>query len=634
MLAYLYSIRSKLILSIIGIALLVGGSSLVIARMVLYDSILEEAKARVGSHLMEIEEILHKDLREIKLALLLLSKDAALQKALKEKDLKRAKSIVSQLHRVLRADFAGVAAKDLKASVSRHVEPFYLECERIRAPISGISVLDADFLITEDPSLYEKARIIIEGEGDKGEINSALSLVSAVPVFDGSSLVGVIYSGVILNRNFELVDRIRDTIFQVKGASAPSPGTVTVFLEDVRVSTNVETSSGERAIGTKVSEEVRKHVLEEGKMWLGRAFVVKDWYISAYKPIKDIRGKIVGMVYVGIPERRYTEIWKRANVVLIPVTLGALLLAVLLGYYLTDGILRPVRRLIDSAREVQRGNFSVKIGEKSRDEIGILQGVFEEMVESLKQREKIKDMEKEILYLKSEKQASIGKLAAGVAHEINNPLTGVLTYTHLLLQREDIPQDAKEDLKVVLEATERVRKIVKGLLSFSREMPLEKEPTDINELIRSTLALTENQALIKGVNLVFEPKAQIPPILLDRNQMQSVILNLVVNALDATSKGGTIKVTTDILAQTDSKGDLQKYVQISVADTGCGIAPENLERIFDPFFTTKEVGQGTGLGLAVAKGVVERHGGTISVKSELGKGSVFTIELPVPRPNE
>ncbi|MEM3490054.1 MAG: cache domain-containing protein, partial [Nitrososphaerota archaeon] len=441
-------------------------------------------------------------------------------------------------------------------------------------------------------------------------------------------------SGVILNRNFELVDRIRDTIFQVKGASAPSPGTVTVFLEDVRVSTNVETSSGERAIGTKVSEEVRKHVLEEGKMWLGRAFVVKDWYISAYKPIKDIHGKTVGMVYVGIPERRYTEIWKRANVVLIPVTLGALLLAVLLGYYLTDGILRPVRRLIDSAREVQRGNFSVEIGEKSRDEIGILQGVFEEMVESLKQREKIKDMEKEILYLKSEKQASIGKLAAGVAHEINNPLTGVLTYTHLLLQREDIPQDAKEDLKVVLEATERVRKIVRGLLSFSREMPLEKEPTDINELIRSTLALTENQALIKGVNLVFEPRAQIPPILLDRNQMQSVILNLVVNALDATSKGGTIKVTTDILAQTDSKGDLQKYVQISVADTGCGIAPENLERIFDPFFTTKEVGQGTGLGLAVAKGVVERHGGTISVKSELGKGSVFTIELPVPRPDE
>jgi two-component system NtrC family sensor kinase len=249
------------------------------------------------------------------------------------------------------------------------------------------------------------------------------------------------------------------------------------------------------------------------------------------------------------------------------------------------------------------------------------------MLTSLQERDKRQKVESEIKLLQSEKQASIGKLAGGVAHEINNPLTGIFTFTHMLLRRQDIPEEVRTDLETIGQETERVRKIVKGLLDFSRQTELDREPTDVNRVVRSTLSLVENQALIKGVSLHFEPGEGLPMITLDRNQMQSVLLNIVINALDATEPGGSITVTSGMGVSTSHPG--QNGIEILCTDTGCGIPPENLSKLFDPFFTTKEVGHGTGLGLSVSYGIVERHGGTIWVQSKVGKGSTFKIWLPV-----
>jgi two-component system NtrC family sensor kinase len=165
------------------------------------------------------------------------------------------------------------------------------------------------------------------------------------------------------------------------------------------------------------------------------------------------------------------------------------------------------------------------------------------------------------------------------------------------------------------------------LLDFSRQTELDREPTDVNRLVRFTVSLVENQALVKGVNLKFEKGDGLPMVTLDRNQMQSVLLNLIINALDATESGGQINVTTGIGVSATKPG--QKGIEIVCSDTGCGIAPENLDKIFDPFFTTKEVGQGTGLGLSVSYGIVERHGGSIWVQSKAGRGSAFTVWLPI-----
>ncbi len=293
---------------------------------------------------------------------------------------------------------------------------------------------------------------------------------------------------------------------------------------------------------------------------------------------------------------------------------------------------RPVQQLIEASNQVSQGNFSPEIGPISQSEIGVLQKTFKEMLTSIQERDKRQKVESETKLLQSEKQASVGKLAGGVAHEINNPLTGIVTFTHMLLRRNDIPEEVRADLETIGQETERVRKIVKGLLDFSRQTELDRESTDVNRLVRQAITLVENQALIKGVNLTFEPGDGLSMVTLDRNQMQSVLLNIIINALDATDPGGSITITTNIGISTSKPG--QKGIEILCTDTGCGIPPENLNRLFDPFFTTKEVGHGTGLGLSVSYGIVERHGGTIWVQSKVGKGSTFKVWLPTEEQSE
>ena len=288
--------------------------------------------------------------------------------------------------------------------------------------------------------------------------------------------------------------------------------------------------------------------------------------------------------------------------------------------------------LYQIAGRVSNGDLSARVQRMARSEIGQLQSTFNQMVGSLSQREARQREESEAKLLHSERQASVGRLAAGVAHEINNPLTGTLTFTHLLLRRKDLPEDAQRDLEVIARSTERVRDIVRGLLDFSRQTQLKPEPLDINALIKHTLSLVENQALLKGIELRQELGQGLKVCTLDRSQMQSVVLNIVLNAIDATERGGSITVGTSASVATDPSGEdgiAREGIQIVVSDTGCGIPPEDMPRLFEPFFTTKEVGKGTGMGLSVSRGIVEKHGGAIRVTSTVGRGSTFVIWLPV-----
>jgi two-component system NtrC family sensor kinase len=318
--------------------------------------------------------------------------------------------------------------------------------------------------------------------------------------------------------------------------------------------------------------------------------------------------------------------------VFILITLAGMIVAIGVGFLLTNRIVNPVRQLITASSEVSKGNLEPEIGPISKNEIGILQKNFSDMLSSFRERDRRQRAESERQLLQSEKQAGIGRLAAGVAHEINNPLTGVLTFTHMLLRRTDINDEIRSDLQTIARETDRVRTIVKGLLDFSRQTALEKEPTDINKMVKTTIGLVENQALIKGITLEFKPKEGLPVRRVDRNQLQSVILNMIINAFDATEPGGKVIVSTDLTVSGITRG--QKGIEIAIADTGSGIPAEHLDKLFDPFFTTKEVGQGTGLGLSVSYGIIERHGGTIRVQSEVGKGSTFTIGLPLEESDE
>jgi two-component system NtrC family sensor kinase len=224
--------------------------------------------------------------------------------------------------------------------------------------------------------------------------------------------------------------------------------------------------------------------------------------------------------------------------------------------------------------------------------------------------------------LRSEKLASIGRLAAGIAHEINNPLTSVLTFSSLLLRRTE-KEEQKEKLDIIVKETTRCREIVRDLLNFARHGEPKKEKCSINQVIESALSLTKNQLKVSEMRIAVQKElGELPLLQLDPNQMLEVIVNIIINALDAMAEGGELGIKTGLTEDA-------KAVEIKISDTGYGISKENLEKVFDPFFTTKEVGKGTGLGLAVTYGIIDGHNGTIDVESEVGKGTTFVIRLPL-----
>ena len=637
------SIRSKLIISILGVSFLVGAVSLMVGGQLLYKAFLNEATNRIRLDLNSAREIYRNRIRGIKVALNTTTLGSGFRSALNTQDAPELINRLGSLSQQAGLDFAGIVTQKgttlcrigphaIPTKKTQVVNPIARKVLHGREPVAGTVILGKDFLWAENPALADQAHIPVlptpkASPGVEGEVEGGMALAAAVPVFDGTKVLGILYGGVLLNRNFSVVDQVRDTVFQHEIYKGRNIGTATIFFNDIRVSTNVLTPAGERAIGTRVSEEVKERVLNEGEHWTGRAFVVNDWYITAYEPLEDIFEERVGMLYVGVLEAKYADVRTKALSIFILLTVAGIALAIGLGYMLESVMLRPINRLIKASTQVANGNFSPEIGPVSKSEIGVLQETFTSMLASLQERDRRIRAENEIKLLQSEKQANIGRLAAGVAHEINNPLTGVLTFTHMLIQRKDIADDVRSDLKAIAQQTERVRSIIKNLLGFSRQTEINPEPMDVNRVVSTAVLLIRNQALVKGINLKFKPGEGIPPLVLDANQMQSVMLNLLFNALDATKRGDSIMISTDI--GTSGNGMTRQGVEIHVKDTGCGIPAENLDKLFDPFFTTKDVGQGTGLGLAVSSGIVQRHGGNITVQSTVGKGSTFTVWLPI-----
>jgi two-component system NtrC family sensor kinase len=640
----IYTTRFRLISAFLGVCILVGGLSLLVGGQLLNKSVLNEATNRIRLDLNAAREIYNNDETRLRLALQITGQERSCLEAVSFRDTEYVKDRLSALAKEMRLDFAGVVDPSgrtlvrLTGSGDDRVEggpllpsnPAALLCLENRSTVAGTVVLDREILMAENPELAEQARIELiptprAAPRPETEETSGMTITCAVPLFEENTLIGAIYGGVLLNRSTEIVDRVRETVFQEEVYQGRSIGTATIFFNDLRISTNVMSARGERAIGTRVSEEVRNKVLGEGKRWTDRAFVVNDWYITAYEPIIDIFNRRVGILYVGVLEAKYVDIRRNTLLVFVLITAAGMVIAIAMGYLLGQRILKPVHRLIAMSRRVSAGDLSAEIGPISSSEIGVLQKTFQEMLSSLRERDRSQRAESELKLLQSEKQASVGRLAAGVAHEINNPLTGVLTFTHMLLRREDINEEIREDLQTIADSTERVRRIVKGLLDFSRQTKIEPEPTDLNALIEQTLPLVANQALVKGVIFCFDPGKDIPLRTLDRSQVQSVLLNIILNAIDATDKGGHINIYTRL-----SAGPRQtKAIEVEISDAGCGVPPEHLDKLFDPFFTTKEVGKGTGLGLSVSQGIIERHGGTIRVQSTIGQGSIFTICFPL-----
>jgi two-component system NtrC family sensor kinase len=300
-------------------------------------------------------------------------------------------------------------------------------------------------------------------------------------------------------------------------------------------------------------------------------------------------------------------------------------------------VYRPVKELIDGTHRVAGGDLDYRLPVRSEDELGDLAASFNKMTaevagvqSKIEEQVRRKTAELERIHktlLNSEKMASIGKLAATVAHEINNPLFGILTYARLVLRevmKHDFPQrdDLAEQLQTIERESKRCGDIVKNLLTFSRQQPSHREPNDLNVVVHRAVLLVKHKLEMQNIELVETLADSLPPVDCDANQIQQVILVLLVNASEAMPKGGRLEVATEFDSRTEQGS-------VRVTDTGSGIPADALARIFDPFFTTKEDQNRTGLGLAVAHSIVEQHAGEITVRSTPGEGTEFHVLLPI-----
>lgn len=361
----------------------------------------------------------------------------------------------------------------------------------------------------------------------------------------------------------------------------------------------------------------------------------------AHPPEKTVLGVLDVLLSLQKTDERIERLFKR-TIPWAAVTVG--ILSLIIGLFLKVRVYNPTKALLEATKRIGGGDFSYRISLKSDDELGELARAFNRMVEQLERanaeirelvdnlEQKVKERTEELQYihqqlLQTEKLAALGKLAASVAHEINNPLTGVLTYIKLMqkklqsVQENQNLQKFQSYLTVMEKETERCATIVKNLLDFARKRePSFKEGVDVNAVLEDAISLVSNKLTLQNVTLERE-FSDLPPITADPGQLRQAFLNLLLNAIEAIQdSSGVVEVRTSFSERDNS-------VIVEISDTGVGIKEEDLQRIFDPFFTTKE--KGTGLGLSVVYGIVNSHRGQISVKSKVGQGTTFTIKLPV-----
>jgi two-component system NtrC family sensor kinase len=475
---------------------------------------------------------------------------------------------------------------------------------------SATEIIPADLLA--QVGLDEQAQITLietlkatQEPFDPREGTAGLALISIYPFLDDQgNEVGAVLAAYLFNNDFTLVDRVKE----IAGVD-----TVTVFFGDLRVSTNVLTEDGERAVGTRVSEDVFDVVLEQGQDYVGRAFVVNDWFITRYEPLRDHLGQVVGSLYVGARESTFQKLVQAFSYRVAIIALVSMVLAGIVAVPIARLITRPITALVEANRRLAQGDMTVRVQPYGSGELAELGHSFNKLAETLN------STQQELLH--KERLASMGQLAAGVAHEINNPLGTILLFSDMLYKETSRDDPRSKDLKMIVDETNRCKNIVADLLNFSRQQEVLAQDIDVNALISSVIEVVEHQPIFESVNFVKHLAPDLPAIQADPAQLKQVFVNLFNNAAEAKGDGGTITLTTRPIDGS--------FVEIKVSDTGCGIPEEDLGKLFTPFFTTKALGKGTGLGLSIVYGIIKMHKGQITAQSEVGQGTTFTITLPI-----
>jgi len=590
----------------------------------------------------------------------------ALYQALTRHDLPALQGLLARERTRLGFDFINLYQPDGHLITADWITTQTARDAAIISPVAGtgqasLARLEANELLALAPHLAERLHIpLIATRGAVPTTRSiedrALVMLSTTPVYgpDGN-IQALLRGGVLLNQNLPLIDYINRIVYPDGSLPFDSHGTATLFMDDVRITTNVRLFQDQRAIGTRVSQVVRNAVLDHGETWLDRAFVVNDWYVSAYEPLLDGRGERVGMLYVGYLEQPFRYVKYGMLALIVGIFLVVMVLAALFSVRWARSIFRPLEQMNQTMQRVEDGDASARVGPvAARDEIGALASHFDQLLDVIDDKTralqrwadeldaKVIERTRELAQsnaslqqaqqqlVKSEKLAAIGQLTASVAHEINNPIAVI--QGNLDLMRETLGSQAapvKAELQLLDQQIDRMRLIVTQLLQYARptEYAGYVEAVDVNRALEDSLVLVAH--LLAHTHIDVERNLQATAWAgINRQELQQVVINLLINAIQAMPGGGRLRLRTRNRNELVTDG--RAGVLIEISDTGPGLSPKVRERLFRPFFTTKN--DGNGLGLWISVGLVERYGGSIEGlnREELGdgvQGATFRVWL-------
>ena len=518
---------------------------------------------------------------------------------------------------------------------------------------TAVDLFEAEDLLMIDVALAEQAELIlIPTEAavptDKVAETRGMMIHTAAPVsINGSQRV--LMGGILLNRNLDFIDTINTLVYQRKNTAEDPRGTATLFLEDVRISTNVRLFENVRALGTRVSAEVRRAVLDQGQTWLDRAFVVNDWYISGYLPIYDSFDQRIGMLYVGFLEEPFRLVKRDAIAMMWIAFIGVLIVFIPVFLRLAGGIFSPLERMTKTMRRVETGDLTARNNlNQSGGEIAEVSHHLDHLLDQVQERDKqLRDwaddlnvrVEERTAQLQeanrklettykqlvmSEKLASIGEITAGVAHEINNPVAviqGNVDVVRLTLGEQAEP--VKTELDLIDRQIMRIGGIVGKLLQFARPSDYGKfeEYVNLRDVTQDSLGLVDHVYAANDIDVKLE-FTNVPDVKINPSELQQVIINLIINAVQAMDGKGILTIQSHVLERDGKNG-----VCLAFHDSGPGISEDTINTIFDPFFTTKRA-KGTGLGLSISQTIIQTAGGIITADNHPKGGALMSIWLP------
>jgi two-component system NtrC family sensor kinase len=607
------SLKTRILFSFLLVILVLSVPTAVLGYRVIQKNIIRRADQQVRDSINAARIVYTGEIERIGEALKLVSPNGNIQ-ALKQG------LNVHYLQYVPRADFGTLRSEIAQAAL------------RKGEPVGGTRIITPEELATIPGEFPGKTPIEIRPTPkarptDKKVLHAVMAKEYAVPILDsGGQVQAILYGGRVVNRDYSFVDRVREMVFGKEVYGDKPVGTVTIFLDDVRIATNVQDRKGQRAIGTRVSDEVYRAVVEQGQTWHERAFVVTDYYKSAYQPIRDIAGNIIGILYVGILEQPFNDLAREILQLFLLTVSGVTLVALLVSFVLAGAISRPLTEVVRASECLASGDWGYQINAKtSIKDINSMAEAFNAMALGLKERQ-------ECLRVSNEKLAASNKsyidLIGFVAHELKGILASAVMnayavrdgYLGLVNFKQRKAMDSVTRNLDYLDAT------VKKFLNLGRiergELAVNKSKLNLKkDVFDTSITSLAPIASKKGLQIANEIDSELV-VQADSDLMQIVANNLVSNAIKYSPDAGRIKVTAR---------QVNGFVEVDVYNDSTPMTEEQRGRLFQKFSRldnpeTKKV-KGTGLGLYITKQIIERHGGRISVQPrEHGNSFVFQIE--------